>query len=57
MIHIPADYPTIQQGINVAFNGDTVLVEPGTYNENINFGGKNITVASEFLITLYTAYI
>ncbi|MFZ0641361.1 MAG: right-handed parallel beta-helix repeat-containing protein [Candidatus Acidiferrales bacterium] len=29
-----------------ASNGDTVLVAPGTYVENINFLGKNITVTS-----------
>ena len=45
-INIPADYPTIQQGIIAAVNGDTVLVAPGTYNENINFTGKAITVKS-----------
>jgi hypothetical protein len=46
VIHIPADKPTIQAGIKAAGNGDTVLVSPGTYVENINFLGKTITVES-----------
>jgi serine protease len=45
--HVPADYPTIQQAIDAAVNGDTVLVAPGTYVENISFLGKAITVTSE----------
>jgi hypothetical protein len=45
-INVPADQPTIQAGINAAVTGDTVLVAPGTYVENINFMGKAITVKS-----------
>jgi hypothetical protein len=45
-IHVPADQPTIQAGINAASNGDIVLVSPGRYNENIDFKGKGITVTS-----------
>ena len=45
-INIPADYSTIQAGIDTAEVGDTVLVASGVYYENINFNGKNIVVAS-----------
>lgn len=47
-IHVPADAETIQEGINRAGEGDTVLVAPGLYRENINFMGKKITVASHY---------
>ncbi len=57
VVFVPDDYPTIQEAINAVENGDIVLVNPGTYVENINFNGKNITVASLFLTTHDTTYI
>jgi len=47
IVHVPADAPSIQQAINVAVDGDTVVVSPGVYPELINFSGKAITVTSE----------
>jgi hypothetical protein len=49
-IHVPTDMKTIQEGINKARNGDTVLVAPGRYQENINFHGKSIIVASHYVL-------
>ena len=57
MVIIPGDYPTIQEGIDSCTDGDTVLVQPGTYVENINFNGHNIVLGSMFLTTGDTTYI
>jgi parallel beta-helix repeat protein len=46
-IHVPADQPTIQAGIDAAVNGDTVIVSQGTYLENVRLYGKNILLISE----------
>ena len=57
IINIPADYSTIQEGIDASSDGDTVLVQPDTYVENINFNGHNIVLGSLFLTTGDTSYI
>ncbi len=57
IINIPDDYETIQEGIDASADGDTVLVQPGTYVENVNFNGHNIVLGSLFLTTGDTMYI
>ncbi|MFH0757463.1 MAG: T9SS type A sorting domain-containing protein [Bacteroidota bacterium] len=57
LVHIPADYSTIQAGIEAASPGDTILVDEGIYFENINFKGKAITVASQFILDRDTSHI
>ena len=56
-IEVPADFSTIQEAINVAVTGDTVLVASDTYLENINFRGKNIVVASFYILDGDTSFI
>jgi len=35
VILVPGQYPTIQKALNAAGTGTTILVAPGTYNENL----------------------
>ncbi len=46
-IYVPNDYVTIQEAIDAAVDGNTIIVSPGTYVENIDFLGKSIQVISE----------
>ncbi len=55
--NVPDDHPTIQECINSSSHGDTVLVQAGTYYENINFNGLNIVLGSLFLTTGDESYI
>ncbi|MDP8321977.1 MAG: choice-of-anchor Q domain-containing protein [Candidatus Stygibacter australis] len=51
------DYNSIQEGINTSVDGDTVLVYPGRYFENVDYIGKTITVASLEMTTGNRDYI
>ena len=45
-LHVPIEYPTIQNAIDAAFSGDEIVVSPGRYVENIFFLNKNIILRS-----------
>ena len=51
LLHVPIEVPTIQDAIDYAANGVTVIVADGVYtgtgNRDIDFLGKAITVRSE----------
>jgi subtilase family protein/Big-like domain-containing protein len=46
VINVPSEYSTIQAAINAAISGDIILVDTGTYVEDINFSAKDITLIS-----------
>lgn len=45
-IHVPGDYSLIQEAIANAADGDTIVVAPGTYPENLVIANQKITLMS-----------
>ena len=58
-IKVPEDIPSIQKAIDVAKDGDVILVAPGTYKVKLKFKGekKTIQLGSLFLVTGDKKYI
>lgn len=45
--YVPDDYGSIQDAIDQALDGDSIIVRPGVYFENIDYSGKTLSVQSE----------
>ena len=43
-LRVPADFPLIQSAIGAAATGDSILVGPGSYAENLVVTGKSVTL-------------
>ncbi|MBM3324391.1 MAG: hypothetical protein FJY66_01850 [Calditrichaeota bacterium] len=51
LIQVPQDYPTITGAIEASHAGDTVLVHPGTYPEQLWLPAHDILLVSDFYFT------
>ncbi len=47
VLEVPEQYISVQEAIDAAGSGDVIVVSPGVYNENLDFGEKTITVRSK----------
>ena len=66
--YVPDDYPTIQMAVDATQDGDTVLVRPGTYDQNVSIkdghdislisteGPSETVICGQGLITTVTIY-
>jgi hypothetical protein len=48
---------TIPSAINQSLTGDTIIVYEGTYKDKIDYGSKNLILASRYLLDLDTTHI
>lgn len=47
VVHVPAEQPSIQAGIESVATGDTVLVAPGVYFENLDMRGDIVVLGQQ----------
>ena len=50
IIHVPEDFPTIQTAVDAASENDTILINNGTYIENLQVN-QALTIASNFIFS------
>src|SRR6267143_952160 len=47
VLHVPADYPTIQGAVDAAVSGDQIRIAAGTYTEQVVIASKNLKLIGE----------
>src|SRR5580765_833476 len=47
VIHVPADYPTIQAAVNTANTNDTIHIAAGVYTEQVQIISKTLTLIGQ----------
>ena len=47
VLHVPADYPTIQGAVDAATSGDQIRIAAGTYTEQVVIASKNLKLIGE----------
>lgn len=57
LINVPYHFNSIQHAIDDSFTGDTILLQPLTYFENINTKGKKVLITSYFINSKSYYYI
>jgi len=50
VLRVPAQFASVQAAIDTARPGDTVLVAPGRYYENLQLRGRNLVLTSEYAL-------
>lgn len=50
ILHVPADYETIQEAVDASENGDIVLVAEGLYQEDVYVVNKSISICSHYVL-------
>jgi parallel beta-helix repeat protein len=46
-IYVPDNYPTIQEAVDAAESGETIIVRDGSYTENVVVNNPHLTIRSE----------
>jgi len=47
-IHVPADTNTIQNALFLSRTGQTIVLNPGTYYQQLHFGGRNVNLTGTY---------